>query len=62
MVFNKRGLKLENRFEFYLNGEKLEITDEYQYLGIKLKPGAASIWKKVIGCKKIVGTMITFSY
>ena len=41
MVFNKRGLKLENRFEFYLNGEKLEITDEYQYLGIKLKPSGS---------------------
>ena len=38
MIFNKGGLKMENRFEFYLSGEKLEITDENQYLGIKLKP------------------------
>ena len=41
MIFNKRGLKMENRSEFYLSGEKLEITDEYQYLGIKLKPSGS---------------------
>ena len=41
MIFNKRGIKLENRFQFYLSDEKLEITDEYQYLGIKLKPSGS---------------------
>ena len=41
MIFNKRGIKLNDRFEFYLGGDRLEITDEYQYLGIKLKPSCS---------------------
>ena len=38
MILNKRGIKFDKQFEFRLNGEKLEITDEYQYLGFKLRP------------------------
>ena len=36
-VFNPRGIKLSNE-HFYVGGAPLEIADEYQYLGIKLKP------------------------
>ena len=35
IIFNKRGRTLEKKFNFYLNGEKLVIADQYQYLGIK---------------------------
>ena len=41
MIMNKRGRKLENSQVFTLNGKKLEITDEYQYLGIKLRPSGS---------------------
>ena len=41
MVFNKSGRKLENIFEFKLDGKCLEITDEYQYLGLKLRPSGS---------------------
>ena len=41
IVFNKRGLKLENEGSFYMDGKEIEITDEYQYLGIKLKPSGS---------------------
>ena len=37
MIFNRKGLKVENKYSFTLSGKKLEITDQYQYLGIKLK-------------------------
>ena len=41
IVFNRRGITLENKFNFYLNGTKLAITDQYQYLGIKLRPSGS---------------------
>ena len=41
MIMNKRGRKLENSHRFQLNGQQLEITDEYQYLGVKLKPSGS---------------------
>ena len=41
IVFNKRGTTLENKFNFYLKGTKLEITDQYQYLGLKLRPSGS---------------------
>ena len=41
IVFNKRGLNLGGKFNFYLNGAKLEVTDQYQYLGIKLRPSGS---------------------
>ena len=41
MIMNKRGLKLDKKYQFTLNGKSLEITDEYQYLGIKLKPSGS---------------------
>ena len=41
MVFNKSGRKLENIFRFKLDGKYLEITDEYQYLGLKLRPSGS---------------------
>ena len=28
---------MKNKFNFTLNGQHLEITDQYQYLGIKLR-------------------------
>ena len=36
MVFNARGLKL-NENVFTVGGSSLEVVDNYQYLGIKLK-------------------------
>ena len=41
MIFNKRGLKMGNKYAFTLNNVELEITDEYQYLGIKLRPSGS---------------------
>ena len=41
MIFNKRGLTLSDKFSFTLCGEKLEITNEYQYLGLKLRPSGS---------------------
>ena len=37
MIFNKSG-KVLNNFQFSLDGNKLEITDSYQYLGVKVRP------------------------
>ena len=37
MIFNQRGIKLTDYF-FSVAGLPLEIVDNYQYLGIKLKP------------------------
>ena len=36
MIFNPRGIKLTD-FNFFVSGSPLEIVDNYQYLGIKLK-------------------------
>ena len=41
MVMNKRGRKLDKMYEFTLGNKKIEITDEYQYLGIKLRPSGS---------------------
>ena len=41
IIFNKRGLKLDSLFHFELNGQKINIVDEYQYLGLKLKPSGS---------------------
>ena len=41
MIFNKRGLTLDNNFNFKLNGQKVKIVDEYQYLGLKIKPSGS---------------------
>ena len=41
VIFNKRGITFEKKFNFYLNNVKLEITDQYQYLGIKLRPSGS---------------------
>ena len=41
MIMNKRGRKLDNSHVFTLSGKKLEITDEYQYLGVKLRPSGS---------------------
>ena len=40
MIFNARGLKLTN-FSFTVAGSPLEIVDNYQYLGLKLKPSGS---------------------
>ena len=37
MIFNKSGKVLTN-FHFHLDGNELEITDNYQYLGVKVRP------------------------
>ena len=41
MIMNKRGLILDKKYQFTLNGSNLEITNEYQYLGIKLRPSGS---------------------
>ena len=41
IIFNKKGLKLDKNFDFILGGNKVEITDQYQYLGLKLKPSGS---------------------
>ena len=40
IVFNSRGIKLNNH-SFYVGGFLLEVVDNYQYLGIKLKPSGS---------------------
>ena len=32
---------MSNVCDFFMNGSQIEITDEYQYLGIKLKPSGS---------------------
>ena len=41
MIFNKRGLTLKSEYSFLLGGEIMEVTNEYQYLGLKIKPSGA---------------------
>ena len=41
MIFNKRGLTLRRNYNFFLGGEPLEVTDQYQYLGLKIRPSGA---------------------
>ena len=41
MIMNKRGRKLDNIFNFTLGSQYLDITDQYQYLGIKIKPSGS---------------------
>ena len=41
IIFNKRGQKLDNKYNFVLNEKKVEIVDEYQYLGLKLRPSGS---------------------
>ena len=41
MIFNKRGVTLKNEHNFLLGGKKLEVTDQYQYLGLKLRPSGS---------------------
>ena len=40
LIFNSRGLKLTNN-SFFVGGNPLEVVDEHQYLGIKLKPSGS---------------------
>ena len=41
MIMNNQGLKLDKKYHFTLNGVNLEIMNEYQYLGIKLRPSGS---------------------
>ena len=41
IIFNKKGVKLDNKYNFTLNEKKVEIVDEYQYLGLKLRPSGS---------------------
>ena len=42
MIFNKRGLKLDSpEHSFYINNVRLEVVNEYKYLGFILKPSGS---------------------
>ena len=41
MIFNNKGLSLRGKYDFFLDGEPLEVTDQYQYLGLKIRPSGA---------------------
>ena len=41
MIMNKRGRKLDQSYNFYLQGKKLDIVDQYQYLGVKFRPSGS---------------------
>ena len=41
MIMNKRGRKLDNLYQFKLNEKTIEIVDQYQYLGLKLRPSGS---------------------
>ena len=41
MIFNKRGIKMDKKFSFSIKNARLEITDQYQYLGLKLRPSGS---------------------
>ena len=41
MIFNKRGLTLDKVYKFNINGQKVEVTDEYKYLGLKMRPSGS---------------------
>ena len=41
MIFNKRWLSLIGKYSFFLGGEALEVTNQYQYLGLKIRPSGA---------------------
>ena len=41
IVFNKRGIKMDKKYSFSIENVKLEITDQYQYLGLKLRPSGS---------------------
>ena len=41
MIFNKRGLTLDKAFKFNINGQKVEVADEYKYLGLKMRPSGS---------------------
>ena len=41
MVFNKTGLTLRKKHNFLLEGKPLEVTDQYQYLGLKIRPSGS---------------------
>ena len=40
LIFNKSGKVLKG-YSFLINGAQLEVTDTYQYLGIKLRPSGS---------------------
>ena len=41
MIFNQRGRTLDKRYSFSIGDKKLDITDQYQYLGLKLRPSGS---------------------
>ena len=41
LIFNRAGLKLDKKFNFFLAGKKVEISDHYQYLGLNLRPSGS---------------------
>ena len=41
MIFNKRDITVSDKFKFTLNKEKVEVAEQYQYLGIKLRPSGS---------------------
>ena len=40
MIFNSRGIKI-TKHNFFVGNQPLEVVEEYQYLGIKLKPSGS---------------------
>ena len=40
LIFNSHGIKI-TKHNFFIGSYPLEIVDEYQYLGIKLKPSGS---------------------
>ena len=41
MIFNQRGSTLDKKYSFSICDKKLEVTDQYQYLGLKLRPSGS---------------------
>ena len=41
MIFNQRGRTLDKKYSFSIGDKKLDITDQYQYLGLKLRPSGS---------------------
>ena len=41
IIFNKRGLQMDKNIIFFLHGKKVEIVDQYQYLGLKIRPSVS---------------------
>ena len=41
MIFNQKGTLLDDKYKFYLSNKLIEIVDQYQYLGLKVRPSSS---------------------